>query len=233
MTAMAVAGRHPLLQCAETIEAALADVTDVSPVFMNTRTKREVLLRVAQVESELAALKLRLVAASDDVADHDGARDVATWLAQHTRDDRRERRREQTLAQAMDRRWALVGQGLAEARLNVAQAHVIARALDALPVSDLEPEVLAQAEEHLVAQAAFYGPADLVVLGRKVLEVVAPEVGEAHEARQLAAEERRAREVTRLVTQRLGDGATRIVITVPDLVATRLCTYLEAFTSPR
>jgi len=36
-----------------------------------------------------------------------------------------------------------------------------------------------------------------------------------------------------LVSKRLGDGSTRITINVPDGVATRLHTYLEAFTSPR
>ncbi|MEO7350655.1 MAG: DUF222 domain-containing protein, partial [Marmoricola sp.] len=69
--------------------------------------------------------------------------------------------------------------------------------------------------------------------GRRILDIVAPQIGEQHEAEQLAAEERRARHHTGLVTTRLGNGATRITINVPDGVATRLNTYLEAFTSPR
>jgi hypothetical protein len=42
-----------------------------------------------------------------------------------------------------------------------------------------------------------------------------------------------ARRRTSLVSTRWGDGTTRITIHVPDAVATRLHTYLEAFTSPR
>jgi hypothetical protein len=94
-------------------------------------------------------------------------------------------------------------------------------------------EVLVQAEEHLLAEGAHYGPRELRVLGRKILEVVAPELFEEQEAKALAREEQRARETTSLNSKRLGDGRTRITINVPDSVAARLHTYLEAFTSPR
>ena len=94
-------------------------------------------------------------------------------------------------------------------------------------------EVLAQAEARLIAEAAHHGPRELRVLGRKILEVVAPEDYEDEEGRRLEAEERRARERTSLSLKSLGDGTTRIVIRVPDAAAARLRTYLEAFTSPR
>jgi hypothetical protein len=117
--------------------------------------------------------------------------------------------------------------------VNVAQAEVITHALDELPGDTLGAEILVRAEACLVAQASEFGPRDLRHLGRRILDVVAPEVGEQHEAEQLAAEERRAENRTSLVSQRLGDGSTRITIHVPDSVAARLDTYLEAFTSPR
>ncbi len=115
----------------------------------------------------------------------------------------------------------------------MAQARVICHALDELPAEKVGAEVLAAAEAHLVAQAADFGPRELRVLGRRILDIVAPEIGERHEAEQLAKEEQRAARRTSLVTTRLGDGTTRISIHVPDAVATRLHTYLEAFTSPR
>ncbi|MEO5653088.1 MAG: DUF222 domain-containing protein, partial [Marmoricola sp.] len=40
-------------------------------------------------------------------------------------------------------------------------------------------------------------------------------------------------EITSLSMTRAGDGTTRVLIRVPDATATRLRTYLEAFTSPR
>jgi hypothetical protein len=58
-------------------------------------------------------------------------------------------------------------------------------------------------------------------------------VAEEQEGRRLDDEERRARETTSLHTRRLGGGSSRISIKVPDAVADRLATYLDAFTSPR
>ncbi len=173
------------------------------------------------------------MAVSDDVALAEGARDVAALLTQHTRGDFGGNRRDLGLAEALDRRWHQVAAALAQGEVNVAQAQVISHALDELPAELVDAEVLARAEAHLVAQAADFGPRELRVLGRRILDIVAPEIGEQHEAEQLAAEERRARRRTSLVSTRSGDGTTRITIHLPDAVATRLHTYLEAFTSPR
>ena len=137
------------------------------------------------------------------------------------------------MARALDRRWARVADALALGAVNLPQAVVITRALEELPAAELELEVLERAEAHLVAEAAHHGPRELQVLGRRILEIVAPGLVEDQEGRTLETEERRARETTSLTTQRLGDGSTRIVIKVPDAVAGRLRTYLDAFTSPR
>lgn len=224
---------HPVLACVDSVEASVKSVADISVMFMETAHKRTALLALARVESQLAALRLRLMAAADDVAEAEGARDVAALLSQRTRGDAAVSRRELKLAEALDRRWGQVAEALGSGEVNLAQAVVITRALDELPAYALEAEVLVKAEAHLVAEAAHYGPRELRVLGRRILEVVAPGVCEEQEGRALEAEERRARETTSLTTTRLGDGSTRIVIKVPDAVAGRLCTYLDSFTSPR
>ena len=157
----------------------------------------------------------------------------ARWLTHHTRSDRGANHRDLGLADSLDRRWGQVASALATGAVNLAQARVIAHALDELPADTVSAEVLAEAEAHLVAEAAQHGPRELRLLGRKILEVVAPEVAEQHEAEQLAAEEERAWRRTSLVSTPLGDGTTRIVLRLPDGVAARLHTYLEAFTSPR
>ena len=110
---------------------------------------------------------------------------------------------------------------------------MIAQALDALPADEVPVEVLDLAEAHLVEAAAHFGPRELRLLGRRVLDVVAPDVAEQQEARRLEDEERRAWRRTSLTSTRLGDGTTRLVLQLPDGVAARLHTYLEAFTSPR
>ena len=227
------AAAHPVLACADAIEGALKEAADVQVVFMDPADKRTALLRLARLDARLTALRLRLMAASDDVALAEGARDVAALLTHHTRGDLSSNRRDLALAETLDRRWIGVASALGAGDLNVAQAQVITRALDELPADKLPAEVLGDAEAHLVAQAAEFGPRELRVLGRRILDIVAPEIGEQHEAEQLAEEERRAERKTSLVSKRLGDGTTRVAINVPDSVATRLHTYLEAFTSPR
>jgi hypothetical protein len=224
---------HPVLVCANAIDNALKCAAEVQVVFMDPADKRSALLQLARLEAQLTALRLRLMAASDDVALAEGARDVAALVAQHSRSDYGANRRDLALAEALDRRWPSVSAGLGAGDLNVAQAQVITHALDELPSDKLPAEVLQDAQAHLVAQAAEFGPRELRVLGRRILDIVAPEIGEQHEAEQLAAEERRAERRTSLVSKRLGDGTTRITINLPDSVAARLGTYLEAFTSPR
>ena len=226
-------GRHPLLAGADDIESALEEMSASEPVFLDPDAKRTLLSRLARLESRLRAVRLRTMAVADDVAAQQGARDVAALLTHDTRGDAAEHRRDLALAESLDRRWTAVRTALGEGTINVAQALVITRALDALPGERLEPEVLAKAEAHLVAEAAHRGPRELRVLGRQILEVVAPEVHEHEEGRRLDAEERRARERTSLSSSNLGDGTTRFVIRIPDAAAARLRTYLEAFTAPR
>jgi hypothetical protein len=224
---------HRILHAAALIETALKDVGDVEPLFMTTREKAEALTSLARLRDQLAGLQLRVMAVADDVATEHGARDVAAWLTHVTRGDRGATRAEQHLATALDRRWSQVAAALAHGRVNLAQARVIAHALDDLPETEVSSGVLDDAEAHLVALAADHTVKELEVLGRKILEVVAPDLYEAQEAAKLEQEERRARETASLTMKRLGDGSTRISIKVPDAVAARLRGQLDAFTSPR
>ncbi|WP_240617196.1 HNH endonuclease signature motif containing protein [Nocardioides speluncae] len=223
---------HPVLACAAAIEAALGEVADIEPAFMRTSEKADALLALARLEVQLSALRLRIMAAADDVAVDAGARDVASWLAHETQASPQACRAEQHLAVALNARWARLGTAVAGGSVNLLQARVIAGALDELP-GDLDPELLVQAEQHLVTAAGEYRPDQLRVLGRRILDVIAPEAGEAEEAKQLAREEERALETASLTLTRRGDGTTRLTGLLPDAAAVRLATYLDAFTSPR
>ncbi len=116
--------------------------------------------------------------------------------------------------------------------VSVEQARAIARALDALP-TDLDPAMVEKAELHLIEQAAHFDAEQLLVLGRRVLEVIAPDVADTEEQRQLEAEERRARQTTRLTLRSRGDGTTDLTARISDATAHRLRTYLEAHAAPR
>lgn len=227
-----LAPAHPVLALVAEFEERLAEVAAVDPGFMTTGDQETALLGLTALGGRLEELRLRVLAASGDVALEHGARDQAAWLAHAARLDRGASRRSLRLAEALAGRWPEVGRGVREGAVNLDQADVIVRALEALP-HDLDREIVRAAEEHLVARASEFDPRALRIMGRRVLDVVAPEVGEDHERRQLEREEAHAARSTWLTSARRGDGTTEIRARVADAVADRLLTYLHAFSSPR
>jgi hypothetical protein len=221
------------LACADAVEAALKDVAGVDPGFMRTGEKAEALRRLDRLESRLAGLRMRVMATAGEVAEATADHSVATWLAAETRTDPRERPGELGLARGLERRWTRLAAAVADGSANLAQARVIAQALEDLPQAEVGAEGLVRAEEALIGYAATYGPRQLRRLGRRILEVAAPEACEQAEGRALEREERRAAAVSSLSLRRCGDGTSRISGRLADAVADRLRTYLDAYTSPR
>jgi hypothetical protein len=225
-------GVHPVLACADEIESALKDVAGADPAFMRPDEKGEALRRLSRLGDQVTALRLRVMAGAGEVAEATADHSVATWLASETRTDPRERAGELALGLGLETRWPRVREAVADGAVNLAQARVIVHALD-VPVAEVGPEVVARAEEALVGYAATYGPRELRRLGRRILEVAAPDMCEEAEGKALDREERRAAALTSMSLRRLGDGTTRLAGRLPDGVADRLRTYLDAYTSPR
>ena len=223
---------HPVLACAAAMDEALKDVAGVDPLFMQTPDKQSALTALTQVASRVEELRLRVLAGAEDVAVDAATRDVAAWLAHTAHLDGASTRRDLRLARALDVRWHLVAAGLAEGRVNRAQADVVVAALHELP-DDLDPEIVGRAEERLVELCATFGPRQLRILGRRVLDVVAPDVADDEERKALERDEAQAATRSFLTTRRRGDGTTDVRIRLSDAAAGRLLTYLEAFTSPR
>ena len=223
---------HPIVAAVSDVRTSLKSVAGVSPTFMSTADKAVALTDLVRAEAQLGELRLRILADAGDLAHETAAKDAAGWLAQMTRTRFADARADLALASALDRDRVVVAAALREGSVTLAQAHVIHRAVAALP-ADVDADTVARAEAHLVAQAAEFGPKELGRIGRRILDVVAPEIAEAAEAARLAELEARAAERTRLTMRRLGDGTTRISGRVPDAAATRFATYLEAFANPR
>ncbi len=179
----------------------------------------------------MAELRLRTLAAAGDVAAEHGARDVSGWLARAVRAEPARLRAEERLAGALER-YAATGRAMASGAVNLEQARVIAAALDDLP-DRLGTDVRERAERDLIALAADFGPADLRRLGAAILHTAAPDVADAEDARRLEEQERAAQERTCLRLRPGADGTTRVSLVLPDLDATRLATYLDAWTNPR
>jgi hypothetical protein len=187
---------HPLLRALACVDRALDDVAALDPVFLTTDDKARALVTVDRELSRLEGLRLELLAASSDVAADAGARSAGVWLAGETRRGTPSGVRDQKAAAGMAR-WPEVRVALRRGVVNAAQAAIIVRAFEALP-ADLDAELAAKACGQLVADAGHFDPRELRVLGRRVLETVAPDVAGAQEEALLAAEEQRARAETRV-----------------------------------
>jgi hypothetical protein len=74
------AAPHPVLACVQAIDEALTEAVDLQVGFLSPADRREALLRLTQLESRVAALRMRVMAVSDDVARSEGARDVAALV---------------------------------------------------------------------------------------------------------------------------------------------------------
>jgi hypothetical protein len=222
---------HPLLRCLASVDASLDDVAGLDPAFLPTGDKARALRAVDRELARLEGLRLDLLAASSDVATDAGARSAGVWLAGESRAEAASGVRDQRLADALGR-WPGVLTALRDGLVNPPQATVIVLALEALP-PDLDPGLAAKACAQLLSDAGHFAPRELRVLGRRVLEVVAPDEAEAQEAALLAAEEQRARAETRVSFRPRGDGVTELFARLPDHVADRLRVYLDSFAAPR
>ncbi len=224
--------RHPIIAAASDVRASLKAVADANPTFMTTQEKATALVQLAAAEAQLGELRLRILADAGDLAETTAAKDAAAWLARQTRTSYADARADLRLATALDRDRPVLAAAMRDGAASLAQARVIDRALRNLPAA-VDAETVALAEKHLVDHAGEFGPKELGRIGRRILDVVAPEIAEAAEAQRLADLEAHAADKTRLTMRRLGDGTTRISSRVPDSAATRFATYLEAFTNPR
>jgi hypothetical protein len=231
---------HPVLVAAAQVEAALKAVRDVEPAFMRVEEKQLALTSLPRLRDQIDALLLGIIEVADDVAEEAGCRDVAAWLAPNALMDRPAAGAAQRLARSLGRRWRVVAEGLREGAVSSAQAGVICRCLDALvdaPVPDgeqpLDPELVAKAEAELVRLAERHTPAELRRLGERIVSLVAPHLDDERDRKALEDAERRAAAATRLSMRARGDGSTDLSARIPDAVAARLKTYLDAYTSPR
>jgi hypothetical protein len=214
------------------LDAVVDELAAMGPEFRSTGERQEFLLRTARAKARLVAQELRVLAASDDIAEATGDRTTAAWLATQTQDNHGTVRRHAALAASLGARWTRTADALGAGDLNLAQARVVVEALEVLP-DELGDDLVVKAEAYLVEQARVFGPRELRHLGRGVLEHLAPETADEAEYQRLLVEETRAQAATRLDLRPRGDGSTDLHARVPDHVANRLRTYLDAYTSPR
>ncbi|MGW0230357.1 DUF222 domain-containing protein [Actinopolymorpha singaporensis] len=144
-------------------------------------------------EAKLAALKLAMVARGEacDVAKTTGAAATATWLRTAQRMSKNEAAATVGLARDLDRTVTLTAAALARGELSLKHAQVIAFAVRDLP-AHIGPEQRVKAEEYLITWSKRRNPDDIRLLGRALLQYLAPEEWERRLGKELDDAERAA-----------------------------------------
>ena len=230
---MATTAAHPIGGAVARVHSALDDVAGTPLWSMSQEATAQTLVEISRAEARLAAVRSQLLSHAETVAvaETNASPSVAVWHSNATRSTKRDSFRQVRLAAGLDR-YDLVREALGRGDVIAEQASVICTALDELP-DDLEPSVLEQATKALVAFAEVHDAKALRVLGRRILEVVAPEVAEAWEAEQLDREEREAEKSAVFRMREDGHGRIKGSFTVPLLAGQMLERALLAFAAPK
>ena len=229
------AGSSPLVDALlRRLDAVLADLGDLSPSALVDADVVRLLDAVTVAASRVTALQCRAVAEADHrrLGEAIGARHTSQWWAGRSRQTRSQANHLTRLGVALDApQHVEVARQLADGTLRAEQARAIVEAVDALP-SQVDAEVRAKAEEALLQLARQHDARDLRQLGKRILDTVAPEVGESHEAKVLEDEERRAAESADFTMYDDGEGRCHGRFTAPSHVGVILRRALLALANP-
>jgi hypothetical protein len=224
----------PTLGFVRALARALDRALVSEPAFLTAQEQREVLVELEAQRARLDALQLKVLAAADrnDVGAETGATSTGAWLSHVTLADRADTMARVKLARALDDERPLTASGLAAGDYSAVHASVIVRAIDELPDS-LDAALIDRAEKTLVEEAHHLTPKQLRIVGRHLLEVVAPDVADARVRDRLDRQEAAVYATARLRMRANGDGTTDGWFRLPDLHAGILRSAVEALIAPR
>lgn len=215
--------RHRVSVAVAHAHAELDAVADSSVWSMTPEETTATLVEITRLEARVAELKCRVVEHADDEV-------VDAWGHQ-TSQTRPVVLGTVKLGQALVTR-SHVRDALAAGDLVVEQARVIVEALNELP-GDLDTNLVEEAERHLVAEARHHDARVLRLLGKRLLDVVAPDLADAYEAEQLAKEEADAMLATTLELHDDGHGKCHGRFTIPSFHGAALKKMLLALAAPK
>jgi hypothetical protein len=230
MTAMTTP-RHRVASATAQLRGIADTLVDASVWSMDPVEAAITLVELTRLESQVTELRSRVAAHADELQVGSEVGSTANWLAHQTRQTRPGVARTVRLGYDLATH-DLVRAALARGDLRVEQAQVILHAVKTLP-EDLDPDLVIRAERHLVTAAQQHDAKALKILGRRLLEVVAPDLADAHEADLLEQEEARAAQATRLTMTDDGHGKTYGRFTLPTAHAARLKKMLLAIAAPK
>jgi hypothetical protein len=230
----------PLAQFVGALEALLDTAGDAPAWTLTVAELEDLLPRLTRAEARLAEVGLRVLREADrhSVGADVGATNTPAWWAHVTGQRVPVARAAAHLAAQLDGHHDVTRAALARGSLHVEQARAIVDAVEALPAESVGPELVRDAETHLVGLADLDGdtrldPRALRIAGRKILEVVAPDLAEQHERRVLEAEEREAAASAYLHLRPDGHGSVYGRFKIPVLHGEILAKHLAAIAAPR
>ncbi len=235
--------RHPLTGVVVQAGAEMREALEVPLYGAGPSELRRLVRELSRLTATVSAVEAAVLAQADreQVGPEQGATSTANWVAHRTRQTHTEAHRRMRLAKDLDTHQATAA-ALARGDVLAEQARVVLDAVaqvdtipeDLLSRRHLDREQLArEAEAWLLQEAAHHDAKALKTLGRRILEVVAPEVAEEHERRLLEQEEERARQKTRLTMGEDGHGCVHGRFTLPVLQAAMLKKALLALAAPK
>jgi uncharacterized protein DUF222 len=225
--------RHRVTVATAQMRDAAASVADASVWSMDATETARTLVEITRLEAQLAAIRSRVAAHAEfvGVGDEIAASSTAAWLAHETKQTRPAAHGTVKLGHELEAHPA-TRDALATAAVCEDQARAIIRAVDALP-DDVDTDLRATAEAHLLAEAQHHDAQALARLGKRLFEVIAPEHADAHEAALLEREEAAAARKTHLRLWDDGHGTTHLRGTLPTLEGTALRKLLHALAARR
>ena len=176
--------RHRVARFVASTRADLDDLADVSAWSMSAAETREAMVELTRLEAQIAELQLRVAdhGQTVEVADS-GATSTANWWAHATKQTRAAAHRKTRLATALGR-GVRADAGGAGARAGCWST----RPRSSWPRWRRCPPTSTTGSWRMRRDAGrvrrHHDARELRILGKRILEVVAPEVGEAHEARR-------------------------------------------------
>jgi hypothetical protein len=224
---------HRVTSAVADARTSLAAVAGDAVWSMDVGETTSTLEQLTALEAQVAEVKARVLSHADriEIGADTGTRKTANWFAHQTKSTRSTAFRAMRLASGLDQHEK-TRTALAAGDLHAEQAEAIVRAVDELP-DGLEPELIEQAEQHLLAEAAHHDAKALKIIGRRLLEVIDPAGADAHEARLLEAEERAAAGRTQIRFWNNAHGGLSGKFDLDKVAGAAFKKILYAFASPR
>ncbi|GAA2755113.1 HNH endonuclease signature motif containing protein [Actinopolymorpha rutila] len=210
--------------------AGMDEALSTPTACLEARELGELISELAVEKARADALTLTWVreAEARDVGKTTGAATTAAWLRTAQRMSKTEASATVGLARDLDRTVTLTAAALARGELSFKHAQVIAFAVKDLPTW-IGPEQRLKAEEYLITWSKRRNPDDVRLLGRALLQYLAPEEWERRLGKELGDAERAAERKRSLRYLANGiPGSETVVIKLPAVEMEALRKMIEA-----